>query len=327
METAKVKGFFERPEGKLGMVVIVAMVVGVLIGLDKITPFLIRVLENTIHTAILIGVILGAIFLITNKQFQAICINLFKNTMRWITGWVITIDPIGILKNYLDEMKANMSKMQDQITKLNGQKHNLIQTINKRKTEGEQHEKMALAAKKKGDMHNATLYARKMERAVDSVNKLEVPLQKMEMIHTVLTKMKKNIHLLYEDTKDEILVREEEYEGIKSAHAAMSSAQKLINGSSQKEMFEQSMEFLAEDIAMKIGEMDEIMEASTNFMDSIDLQNSVWDEKGLATLERIEKGGKLFNYDEKKSPEPGLSSNFKADKDKFANFFNKNGNV
>ena len=326
MENAKIKGFFERPEGKLGMVVIVLMAFAVMYGLDKILPFIIRVLENTIHTAILIGVIVGIIFLVTNKQFQMIVSNLFKNTMRFITGIIIQIDPIGILKNYIDEMRTQIRNMETQMEKLNGQKMELKRTITSHQRKAEEYAGLAKAAQSHDRKDQAALNARMMQREIDLVKKLEEPLAKMEMIYVVLDKMKRNVSLLVEDTEHEVEIREIEYKSIKAAHAAMSSAKKLISGTSQKELFEQSMEFLAEDIAMKIGEMDRFMEASTDFMDSIDLQNAVWDEKGLETLAALEKGGSLFSYEEKKSPQPGISSNFKTDKAEFGKYFNHSGN-
>lgn len=326
MENAKIKGFFERPEGKLGMAVIVAMAFGVMYGLDKILPFIIRVLENTIHTAILIGIIVGVIFLITNKQFQLIVSNVFKNTMRFITGIIIQIDPIGILKNYIDEMRTQIRNLETQMEKLNGQKMELKRTISTHQRQAEKYLNLSTAAKNHGKNDKITLNARMMQREIELVKKLEEPLAKMEMIYTVLDKMKRNVTLLVEDTEHEVEIREIEYRSIKAAHAAMSSAKKLISGTTQKELFEQSMEFLAEDIAMKIGEMDRFMEASTDFMNSIDLQNAVWDEKGLETLSALEKGGSLFSYEEKKSPQPGISTNFKTDKAEFGKYFTHSGN-
>lgn len=322
MEEVKIKGFFERPEGKLGMVVIVLMAFGLMVGLDKIYPLIIRVLENTIYTGIMIAGILGVLFLISNKQVQQLVSNVFKNTMRFLTGLVIQIDPIGILKNYIQEMRDNIANIEKQIETLNGQKMELKRTIQAHKQKAESYQQTAQAAQKHNKTDQATLNARKMQREVDFVKNLQEPLGKMEMIYNVLDKMKRNVVLLMEDTEHEVEVREIKYKSIKAAHKAMSSAKKLISGSSEKEIFEQSMEFLAEDIAMKIGEMDRIMEASTDFMESVDLQNAVWDEKGLSTLAELEKGGSLFSYEEKKDPKPGISTNFSTDKAEFSNFFN-----
>jgi len=42
---------------------------------------------------------------------------------------------------------------------------------------------------------------------------------------------------------------------------------------------------------MKIGEMERFMEMSGNFMESIDLQNGIFEEEGLELLEKWENEG------------------------------------
>jgi hypothetical protein len=51
------------------------------------------------------------------------------------------------------------------------------------------------------------------------------------------------------------------------------------------------MEAIADDVSMKIGEMERFMDLSSNFMDSIDLQNGVFEEEGLKMLDKWEKEG------------------------------------
>lgn len=59
-------------------------------------------------------------------------------------------------------------------------------------------------------------------------------------------------------------------------------------------MFDQAMEAIADDIGRKVGEMEHFMEISENFMSSIDLQNGVFEEKGLEMLDKWEKEGTSF---------------------------------
>jgi hypothetical protein len=59
-------------------------------------------------------------------------------------------------------------------------------------------------------------------------------------------------------------------------------------------MFDMAMEAVAEDVANKVGEMERFMELSANFMDSVDLQNGVFEEEGLQMLEKWEKESTLM---------------------------------
>ena len=55
-----------------------------------------------------------------------------------------------------------------------------------------------------------------------------------------------------------------------------------------------AMEAVAEDVAGKVGEMERFMEMSANFMDSVDLQNGVFEEEGIKMLEQWEKNSTLM---------------------------------
>jgi phage shock protein A len=330
MDEKKVKSFFDRPEGKLGLFTIVAGVFGFFYLGDMLLPLIIRVLQNTIYTGLLIAFIAFMGYIVTNKSIQNLISNVFKLSMRWLTGLVITIDPIGILKNYLDIMKEKINNIETQITKLNEQKMNLSNEIKRGKKSVDANAELALAAKKQGKEDQYTLYSRKAQRAISSVNNLEVTFEKMELIYKVLDKMKRNVTLLYEDTKDEVKTKEMEYKSIKAAHSAMSSASKLISGDSDRDMFEQSLEFIAEDMGNKMGEIDRIMDTSEDFMNSVDLQNGVWDQKASALLEDFEKNGTLFRYEEKKirvadnkESDYIAEQEFSTDKEEFKKLFVK----
>ncbi len=52
-----------------------------------------------------------------------------------------------------------------------------------------------------------------------------------------------------------------------------------------------AMEAIADDVSQKVGEMERFMQLSENFMQSIDLQNGVFEEEGLKMLEMWEKEG------------------------------------
>ncbi|NNF20524.1 MAG: hypothetical protein HKN67_01175, partial [Saprospiraceae bacterium] len=46
---------------------------------------------------------------------------------------------------------------------------------------------------------------------------------------------------------------------------------------------------IADDVSGKVAEMERFMEMSESFMDSIDLQNGIFEEKGMQMLEKWEK--------------------------------------
>lgn len=306
----KVKSFFDRPEGKTGMIFIVIGLFAFLVAGNTIMPYVIMALQNTLHAAALAGVLLAIIALAMNKNFRFLCATAFKSAMRAITGLFISIDPIGILKNYISDMVDRIREIEDNILKLKGQHGKIKDTIKTQRESAEESMRMAASAKKQGKNDQATVYARKAARANGLADKLEPADKKIELLYRILDKTKRNLNMLLEDTKDEVASREIEYESIKAAHKAMSSADKLINGDSNRDMFEQSMQFIADDIGTKLGEMDRYMDLSADFMDNIDIQNGMWDEKGMEMLEQWEKTGSLLSYEADRGAPAGLTNNY-----------------
>ena len=122
--------------------------------------------------------------------------------------------------------------------------------------------------------------------------RLEDLYKKMEVLYRVLVKMYENSEILLEDVADQVEVKKQERAAIKASHSAMKSAMNIISGKGdRKEMFDQALEAIADDVSMKIGEMERFMDLSANFMDSIDLQNGIFEEEGMAMLEKWEKEG------------------------------------
>jgi hypothetical protein len=112
----------------------------------------------------------------------------------------------------------------------------------------------------------------------------------MEVLYRILNKMHTNSEILLEDTKDQVKLKEQERKAIRTSHSAMKSAMSVISGDPDKRaMFDMAMEAVADDVADKVGEMERFMEMSASFMDSIDLQNGIFEEEGLKMLEKWEK--------------------------------------
>jgi len=105
------KNFWQRPEGTAGKVVLVLGTAAVAYGFVQILPFLIAAATDTLHLAVLIGGILVFLFIATDKRVRTLASLMFQSVMRYLTGLFIELDPIGILKNYIGEMKKNLAIM------------------------------------------------------------------------------------------------------------------------------------------------------------------------------------------------------------------------
>ncbi|MHA7058707.1 hypothetical protein ACWGOQ_0015890 [Aquimarina sp. M1] len=288
----KPKTFWKKPEGKTGMLFMGLLGAGGLYALYKALPFLINIVENTLYLGVLLAVLGALIYIVLDPKMRNLIFYMYKSFMRWLTGLFIQIDPIGILKSYIDDLHSNLKKMNKQIAVLKGQMKRLQTIIYDNKKNINNNLKLASAAKERDKKGIMILKSRKAGRLKESNLKLDELYKKMEILYRVLVKMYENSEILLEDIEDQVMVKEQERKAIRASHSAMKSAMNIIAGNNdKKEMFDRALEAIADDVSMKIGEMERFMEMSNNFMDSIDLQNGIFEEEGLELLEKWENEG------------------------------------
>lgn len=284
----KQKSFWQKPEGVTGLLFLVAILGG--IGFLATTLPWGLILANTLYMAGVIAVLGILIYMVLDPKMRNLIFYMYKSVMRAITGMFVQIDPIGILKTYVEELQNNLRKMNKQISQLRAQMHKLKELIVKNEREITSNLKLAGKAKETNKRNVMILKSRRAGRLKDSNMRLEELYKKMEVLYRVLTKMYENSQILAEDIKDQVAVKEQERKAIHASHGAMKSAMSVINGDpDQRAMFDMAMENITEDVANKVGEMERFMEMSANFMDSVDLQNGVFEEEGMQMLEQWEK--------------------------------------
>ncbi len=291
----KKKSFWQRPEGTTGTILGIALLGALGYGLFLIMPALIAFTQNVLYLAVMLLVLAAIIYMVLDPKMRNLFWYGYKSIMRWITGVFVTIDPIGILKNYVDDLTNNLRKMSTQIGNIRGQMRKLKTIMNENEAEIDNNMKLASMAKRKGNDKQVMLSTRKAARLKDSNAKYQSLYSKMEVMHKILSKMYQNSEILLEDTKDQVKLKEQERKAIRASHSAMSSAMSVISGDPDKRaMFDMALEAIADDVSNKVGEMERFMDMSASFMDSVDLQNGVFEEEGLRMLEKFEKESTLL---------------------------------
>lgn len=329
----KAKTFLQRPEGKAGLFVGAGILIGGGYLLYQALPALIKLAENTLYLSGMLIVLGALLYMVFDPKMRNLIWYMYKSIMRTVTGWFVQIDPIGILKSYVESLEDNLKKMGTQIGNLKGQMRKLQTIMEQNKESIDMNMKMASKAKEMEKDQHMVLSSRKAARLTDTNEKYNILYQKMEVLYRILTKMYSNSEILVEDTRDQVKVKQQERDAIRASHSAMKSAMNIISGNSDKRaIFDQAMESIADDVAMKVGEMERFMEMSTNFMDSIDLQNAVFEEDGMKMLEQWEKDSTLMlmgNKGEKSStldlnapkPERVIIEQTKKDDNDYDKFF------
>jgi hypothetical protein len=286
----KTKTFWQRPEGVTGILVLSLLAIGgglaVLANLTAIIAFL----QTTANLVIFLMVLAALLYVAFDPKMRALVSYSYKSVMRWITGLFVQIDPIGILKGYVEHLQDNLRNMNKQMNKLRGQMHQLNEVIVNNKREIQSNLQLASQAKDSNNQAQMVLKSRKAGRLQESNVRLDTLYKKMEVMYRVLKRMYENSEVMMEDIKDQVELKEQERKAIHASTSAMRSAMSIIKGDKDKRaMFDEALEAVAEDVSQKVGEMERFMEVSSSFMDSIDLQNGVFEEEGLEMLEKWEK--------------------------------------
>jgi phage shock protein A len=303
----KPKSFWKRPEGTLGAIVLLGLLGGagylLVTNMAAITAFM----GNILGLTVIILALVAILYMALDPKMRNLISYMYKSVMRKITSIFITIDPIGILKNYIEDLEDNLGKLSEQIGNLMGQSKKLSRMHKENKEEIEKQLRLAKKAKELGDDKNMLLSTRKAARLKDVNENYSQLLKKIDILKRVLKKMYSNSEVLLEDTKDQVKVKEVERKAIRTSHSAMKSAMNIIAGNSDKRvMFDAAVEHIADDVANKVGEMERMMELSNDFMSTIDLQNGAFEEKGLLMLEEFERKSSLLLLDSGREPSEEL---------------------
>ncbi|NND04808.1 MAG: hypothetical protein HKN87_00390 [Saprospiraceae bacterium] len=292
---SKPKSFWKRPEGVTGTIFMIGLILGGGYLLVQALPALIALASNVLYLAGMLLVLGAIIYMILDPKMRNLVWYMYKSIMRWITGIFVTIDPIGILKNYVEDLEDSLGKMSKQIGGLRGQMRKLKTIMEENDKEINNSMLIAKKAREQGNEKHMLLSSRKAARLKESNEKYSALHNKMTVLYRVLNKMYQNSEILLEDTKDQVKLKEQERKAIRASHSAMKNAMDIISGDgSKREMFDAALENIADDLANKVGEMERFMEMSSTFMDSVDLQNGVFEEEGLKMLEKWEKESTLM---------------------------------
>jgi hypothetical protein len=293
-QTKALKSFWERPEGTTGMVFLALAGLGLYFALPTLLSFmgmLVTLLGQTIAVTILCAILAAILFIVTNKQFLTLCRYAFKSAMRAVTGWFVEIDPIGIMKSYVEDMQEKRAVMAGARDKLKGQLLVLRRKISENKTKYENAMATAKLAQDKGMQAAFSINARQAGRLQKLNDASFIPLAGQLEVHLrAINKYYEVTGTVIEDLKNEVEARQQEREMIMSSYSAMSAAKKILKGGTdQKEMFDQAMEYVVNDFGQKLAEVDSFIQSSKGFVDGLDLQNGVYEAEALKRLQDWEQ--------------------------------------
>lgn len=148
----KPKSFWQKPEGKTGLLFMAGAAAGIGYGLFKLLPILLSMALTSLQLAGVLLALGALIYLILDPKFRNLVFYAYKSVMRFITGLFVQIDPIGILETYIGELRDNLRKMDKQISILRAQMRKLKDIIDQNAKDIQSNLLLANQAKKQKKM-------------------------------------------------------------------------------------------------------------------------------------------------------------------------------
>jgi len=266
-------------------------------------PKIITLLENTLYAGVLGVTTIAFAYVVSDRRFWRLGSYLYQNAMRAITRLFVEIDPIGIMHTYVSELEKKLVNMNSRIASLAG----MIRACQEEIRSNENIRNKSLMMVKEASRAGKTIVIAEESRQAGRMQEANITYQdlltKMQLLYSVLVKYQEISQFLIKDIRREIDVKQRRKQMTDAAYSAIKSARSIINGDpNARAMFDMANEYLANDYAMKIGEIEDFVRMSDSFVSTIDLQNGMYEASAMKMIEEWEKRGDsiLLGADQKR---------------------------
>lgn len=296
------KNFWQRPEGTVGKVVLLLAGVAAAYGFVQILPFLIAAATDALHLAILIGALLLLIFIVSDRRVLTLGKLIFQSTIRYLTGLFIELDPIGILKNYIGEMKKNLAIMDEQLGNLNGSIRTLQNQIDTNQKEAEHSLALANQADKKlaagglSSLDQQQIMAAKVTNqrhaaSLLNINKSLTDLRdKLKVLYDQLIRWRATAEFQVTDKENRVSEEEMRRKALKKAYSVFQAAKKIFRGDPiANQIYDQTLEYLADDAGQMLGEMEDFNRLANKLMTNMDLETGAINDEAVKQLTEFQQ--------------------------------------
>jgi hypothetical protein len=296
------KSFWQRPEGTVGKVILVVAGLAAAYGLVQLLPFLIAAATDTLHLALLVGGILAVLFVVTDHRVRTLARLAFQSAVRYLTGLFIELDPIGILKNYVAEMKKNLAVMDEQLANLNGSIRTLQNQIDANQKEADHSVSLANQADKRMAAGNlaqldqqqymaAKLTNQRHAASLIAINKSLTDLRdKLQVLYNQLIRWRTTAEFQVTDKENRVSEEEMRRKALKKAYSVFQAAKRIFQGDPvANQIYDQTLEYLADDAGQMLGEMEDFNRLANKLMTNMDLETGAINDEAVKQLNEFQQ--------------------------------------
>lgn len=293
-----IKSFWDKPEGRTGKAILAFLGLGAAGMLfffwGVIVPFVLTTLQDTMMAAMYIVGLIALYFVATSKRTQII----FQLFARWITSFFITLDPIGILKNMIVELKKRLEMVSKHIATLAGVRRQLDENIADNKNKIEEAKGKAKfcdqAMAKETDLLKKQQLGFTKQENIDQIadltrdtRELEALRSQVDKLYTILQRMAMALKYYINQRQNKVANAEKKYKAVTSAFKAMTAAKGALSpNATEASIYEETFQYLADDAAMKVGMIDDFAQLTEQYLTDIDVTRGA---ANIQVLEQLEQ--------------------------------------
>lgn len=282
----QIKSFWDKREGKAGKLITYAVGAGALYGLWLALPFLVVMVWDAVSIAIGVGILASIAYVVTNKTITTLFRNVFQSFCRHLTQVFVETDPIGILKNNLDDMKTAKAELDKTVLKFAGSENRLLSKIADKTATinelGSRSNQAALMLTREKDPDKADLLKLSKETSEQKAGMLMEGIKQLKTLEAQTKDMLDKFRhwsrvsdAKIDRTEMKVDFYAEQRKDILDAQRTLGVGYRLLKGDpEQLKLVDSAIEFLADDAAQTIGEIQEFNRYSDKLLTEIDIDNS-----------------------------------------------------
>lgn len=297
------KSFWSRPEGTFGKWLLGAFALGGAAAIwFMLLPFLLEMVWGTVELVVAGIILFALIYIATDKTIRKTIGVAYKLFCRWLTGKVIELDPIGILRENIKAMQRNFELLSTQVGRVRGAVEALLRAIRANAEQIDKNNGMIKQAQKavlgvrKGSLEEQRFSltiqtnAQSAGRLMKSNEKLNRLLSQAQKLYDLLVRYRELTGAVIADRTDQANQLAQERKVITAAYEAMGTAKRILAGDpEQQDMINSTLEYLADDTAQKLGLIEDFAQYSEHFLTDMDLANGADADHALAELSKYEQ--------------------------------------
>jgi hypothetical protein len=277
------KAWLSKPENRTTAIFLVIMGIGAFMLWGAILPFILTVLDNTLEALWHGAVIVACVWVVFSKRVH----KMARVINRWITGWFVSLDPIGIREDQIVETKKRKARADEAIGSVRGLRDGLGKRMTVNKAEYDlsmKRLKAAQALMARGDIspENKNQCQRTMLKDAPYSSSLEQLLgtQAKQMDHyneavSHLTRLSEFCDDVITRKEQEIRIEKDnlaEAKGLRTVRMAMSDIFGKGTGADQ-EMDDMAREQLEQSYRDEMGRFDQFLALTTDVIAKADFNN------------------------------------------------------